>query len=282
MRYTLTTMPDSLVRFSTPYGELACREAFDGKAIAHLRTHSTYMESDLMLMRAFIRPEDEIADVGANIGAFVLPFSQFAKRVHAFEPIPETADHLASNLAANAIKNVTVHRVGLSNKEGKLYPHRAADAGSTSLTSNQEGEAVPVTTLDTLFHEGGLSFIKIDVEGMEAPVLEGAQKLIAASRPVIFFEIQKDNMNAFGASFFRFTKLLPDYAFFFNLHVPQDGTYKLGRLPWLGFLRFSSGTQNVLAVPKEKMKGFTYVSPLETSLTLVIRKIRNRLMPKHR
>lgn len=270
------------IPFKTPYGTLSCREEFDGKAIAHLRTHSTYMESDLALMRSFIRAEDEIADIGANIGAFVLPFSRFAKRVHAFEPVPETADQLELNLTQNGVSNVTVHRSGLSNEPGELYPDRATDAGSTSLTSEHIGEPVPVTTLDTLFPDGGLRFIKLDVEGMEAPVLEGGKHLIATSRPVIFFEIQKDNMRAFGGSFSQFTRLLPGYAFFFNLHVPQDGTYVLGRLPWLGFLRFSSGTQNVLAVSKDQLavRSFAYRSWPETVCVLFLRKMRNLLMPK--
>jgi FkbM family methyltransferase len=269
-----------MLTFTTPYGVLACRPDFDGKAIAHMKEHSAFMESDLALMRAFISPDDEIIDVGANIGGFTVPFSKYARKVHAFEPIPETADQLDYNLAQNGVTNVVVHRVGLSDTTGVLYPHRAPDAGSTSLGAkqvSQSDETVPVTTLDDCFGSTKISFMKIDVEGMEVSVLRGGKKFIAASRPVIFFEIQKGNMEAYGTSFAALARLFPRYAFYFNLRLPQDGTYRLGRLPWLGFLRFGSGTRNVLAVPKEYGRKFPHTGRIITFLTLVARKVAHRM-----
>lgn len=271
---------EEMVTFKTPYGTLSYRPDFDGKAIAHMQEYGVFMESDLALMRAFVSPEDEIIDVGANIGGFTVPFSKFARKVHAFEPIPETADQLDYNIAQNDVTNVVVHRFGLSDTPGVLYPHRTPDSGSTSLVDAQDDnskETVPVTTLDDCFGDTKISFMKIDVEGMEVRVLRGGTKLLAASRPVIFFEIQKGNMDAYGVSFATFAKLFPNYAFYFNLHLLQDGTYRLGRLPWLGFLRFGSGTRNVLAVPKEYEKKFLYAGRLVTVMTLVIRKFINVL-----
>lgn len=274
---THTQAQDGMITFTTPYGALTCRKGFDGKIIEHMKAHPAFMESDAALMHAFIAPDDEIIDVGANIGGFTIPFSRFARKVHAFEPIPETADHLDQNLVQNNITNVIVHRVGLSDVPGVLYPHRTADAGSTSLGETQENqsETVPVTTLDDCFGSTKISFMKIDVEGMEISVLRGGKKLIAASRPVIFFEIQKGNMDAYGTSFASLARLFPRYAFYFNLHLPQDGAFWLGRLPWLGFLRFGSGTRNVLAVPKEYGREFPHTGKITTFLMLVARKFTN-------
>lgn len=267
-----------MTTFTTPYGSFTCRPNFDGKAIAHMKGHRAFMESDLALMRIFIAPEDEIVDAGANIGGFTIPLSRSARKVHAFEPIPETAHHLEYNLAQNNIMNVVVHRVGLSDVPGVLYPHRASDAGSSSLGGAQENkneDAVPVTTLDDCFGSTKISFIKIDVEGMEEKVLRGGAKLIAASRPVIFFEINKETMGEHRVSFSTLSRLFPKYAFYYNLHVPQDGTYRLGRLPWLGFLWFGSGTRNVVAVPQEYVKKFSHVCRFTTLITLVMRKLMN-------
>lgn len=271
---------EKMLTFKTPYGVLSYRPDFDGKAIAHMKEHSVFMESDLALMRAFISPEDEILDVGANIGGFAVPFSKFARKVHAFEPIPETADQLEYNLAQNSATNVVVHRVGLSDTSGVLYPHRAHDAGSTSLGEAQgsgDTETVPVTTLDECFGDTKISFIKIDVEGMEVKALRGGTRLISASRPVVFFEIQKENMDSYDTSFADLARLFPRYEFYFNLHQQQDGMYRLGRLPWLGFLRFGSGTRNVLAVPKEYNREFPHVGMLTTVSTLVTRKLVNAI-----
>lgn len=269
-----------LVVFKTPYGVISCRPVLDGKAIQHFKTHTTYMESDLMLMASFIEPKDEIIDVGANLGAFSIPLSKFAQRVHAFEAIPETADHLEYNISQNSITNIVVHRSGLSDRGGVLYSHRVPDSGSTSLTDVQEysdapNVEIPVTTIDALYKGTRISFIKIDVEGMEEKVLRGAQEVISESQPVVFFEIQKGNMGAFGVSFNALARFFDGYRFYFNLHIPQDGTYILGRLPWLGLLKFSSGTQNVIAVPRNYSRPIVSKGIIETMSTLTIRKIRN-------
>lgn len=270
------------IDFKTAHGILTCRIGLDGKMIAHIQKQGAFMESDGALMSDFIEQGDEVVDIGANVGGFTVRFAKKAGTVHAFEPIPETADQLEQNLVQNNIVNVVVHRVGLSSEPGVLYSHRTPDSGSTSLTTNKDlsdapEEPVQVTTLDDVLGGHPIRFIKLDVEGMEVSVLKGARALIAQAQPVVFFEIQKDNMGAFGSTFSALAGFFSGYHFYFNLHTEQDGTYMLGRLPWLGFLRFASGTHNVLAVPVKYPRAFAYRNIVETVGILVARKIRNLL-----
>lgn len=252
--------------FTTPEGVISYREGIDHKAIAHMEAHGSFMPSDMAIMRLFIHPNDQVIDVGANAGAFTVPLSRVAGEVIAFEPIPETADLLDHNLKQNDIKNVKVFRIGLSDKACNMGAERNPDPGSTSLT---QGDEITVVTLNMI--SCNPSLIKIDVEGMEELVLRGAQDTLRWKRPVVFFEVQKGNMRRYGSTFKGLAGCFPRYRFLFNLRVEQDGKYLLGTLPYLGILRFASGTLNVLAVPREDV--VPALNPLSTLMHLLRRKL---------
>ncbi|MEI7720139.1 MAG: FkbM family methyltransferase [bacterium] len=265
----------NVVTFTTTYGSITTRRDRDAKIVAHLTQHPSFFESDFAVMRAFVTKDDEVFDIGANIGCVTLSLARYARRVHAFEPIPATADLLEYNIAQNHLSNVVVNRMGLSDSPGQLHACFSEDAGQISLETSGEGESVPVSTLDAYAASIRVGFIKLDVEGMEAQVLAGGQACITTSRPIIFFEAHTGNKQQ-HTSFKKFYQLLPAYSFFFNLYETQDGRYQLGKLPGLGILRFASGTLNVLAVPNEKIH-FSYVGTAQTLLFLSVRKIKNKL-----
>jgi FkbM family methyltransferase len=99
---------------------------------------------------------------------------------------------LCANMALNNITNVMAERCGLGNRSQTLhipvldYGSRH-NFGGMSLDLVEEGEAVPVRRLDS-YGLGRCSFIKIDVEGMERQVLEGASNTIHALRPMMYIE----------------------------------------------------------------------------------------------
>ena len=106
-------------------------------------------------MREAIRPGAVVADIGANIGYYTLLMSRAvgpAGRVYAAEPSPEIRARLEDSLARNAIANVTVIPFGISDRSERRSLRRLADV-------------IPPEDF------ARLSFIKIDVEGMEAPVM---------------------------------------------------------------------------------------------------------------
>jgi Methyltransferase FkbM domain len=67
---------------------------------------------------------------------------------------------------------------------------------------------VPVSTLDTLLGDQHVDFIKIDVEGAEFDVLEGARDVVAGSRPVILFEFGLAGADYFGVDAAKMYALL--------------------------------------------------------------------------
>ena len=149
--------------------------------------------------RRFIRPGDVVLDVGANLGLMSLRMAQGAGRggiVHAFEPNPRLVDFLRATLRANPGLAIRLHPVGLGRSNG-LLPFHVPDgnAGKGSLVLPQGGGrvlTVEVRRLSDYCREAGIDrvdFIKMDVEGVEADVLEGGAEVIGRNRPrAILFE----------------------------------------------------------------------------------------------
>jgi len=173
----------------------------------HIRRIARYQngEPEWYLLADLVDRSRAAADVGANVGDYSGRLAQLCPRVHAFEPVPWLADNLARKLP----RNVTVHRVALSDRAGEAelrIPYRG-DAQehmcATLEAGNRLGEAknVEVVTcevarLDDVLMEP-VGFIKIDVEGHELAVLRGATRVLREHRPTLVVEsVRKNNPSA--------------------------------------------------------------------------------------
>lgn len=158
---------------------------------------------------------DVVFDVGANRGYYTLLLARLVGRrgaVHAFEPVPPTAEALAADLRAQGIGNVVVNRCALGEAAGELPLYLPGeDSGQASLARHSAGSwataaavasyRVPVETLDGYARRRGLGrldFVKCDVEGGELPVLRGATETLGALAPLLYLEVCHDWTTAFG------------------------------------------------------------------------------------
>lgn len=158
----------------------------------------------------FLEKSEIIFDIGANIGqtAFNILQKQTKKGlkpiVYAFEPFPGTFEKFRVNLGLNPeINRIHALNLGLSNQKGVLHmANQGANSGAFRMTANtQNSISVPVTSLDEFVTEHQIpriDFIKIDVEGYELHVLEGAMKSIGKFKPILIFEYSVENMAAQG------------------------------------------------------------------------------------
>jgi FkbM family methyltransferase len=135
--------------------------------------------------RAFWYPKknDVVFDVGACFGSFALPAAAAGAEVWAFEPYPELWPLLQSNIDANPHLKSLIARVeyGLHKKQMTL----------TSDMWAKGAEKIEVRSLDEVFPEMGLThldWLKIDVEGHEAAVLEGGEETIRKYKPTLLIE----------------------------------------------------------------------------------------------
>lgn len=147
-------------------------------------------------------------DIGANIGCTALALSQIVGngRVAAFEPVPRTFAYLSKN--AEAVPNVAIHNFALGKEPGTLPMQGAEGDSSGAFIANQFhiGNAgyfqvdVPVRRLDDAFPSLGLDrvdFIKIDVEGFELDVFEGAAETLRRFKPRVVLEMNHFCLNMF-------------------------------------------------------------------------------------
>lgn len=147
-----------------------------------------------------------ILDVGANMGYITLLLARASPSgtVHAFEPHPRTAASLSANVDRNAVTNVRVHRLAVGSEDGTVSFTDHGVPASNRIGGGPGSLEVPATRLDRFAADNGIGtidFLKIDVEGAELDVLEGARALFErrAVRSGLI-EICPANLAAFGAS----------------------------------------------------------------------------------
>jgi FkbM family methyltransferase len=133
-----------------------------------------------------------VIDVGAFIGDHTVFYARHAPQVYAFEPNPLAFECLSRNL--EEFNNVRCFRVGLGAASGSAAIVENENAGMATLV---EGEGTPIIALDSL-NLSGVSFIKIDAEGWECDVLEGARETIARCRPVMLIEVNDSALRGQG------------------------------------------------------------------------------------
>lgn len=157
-------------------------------------------ESDVQEALSAHMPAGGVAvDAGANWGLHTLLLSRLAGpsgRVLAVEPFPPNVVHLSDHVAINRAANVTVVTAALADRPGSV-PYLPGENGSVGkLVFGGETPAgcipVPVRTLDEVAAAEGLSRLdvaKVDVEGAESRLLEGARAVMERFRPVLVVEL---------------------------------------------------------------------------------------------
>jgi FkbM family methyltransferase len=167
------------------------------------KEYGQFSQGELDLFIQFISAGAVVLDIGANIGAHTVPLAQLVGSggvVVAFEPQPVLHQILSANLVLNNIPNVLTYAMALGNCEGEcLIPvldySAPGNFGGIGMDMVEEGEAVPMGKLDD-FHLDRVDFIKLDVEGFESKVLEGAAETIARCRPIMYIENDRPESSA--------------------------------------------------------------------------------------
>jgi len=157
---------------------------------------ATWGEHELSVLPKFVPRGGTAIDVGANDGVFAFALSSLVDQVEAFEPNPDYALFARRMLRSRA----RVHEVALSNTTGRaefVVPVSEQGTvlhlgGSLRPTPGPTARAlrfdVAVRTLDSYAFEN-VRLVKIDVEGSEMDVLEGARQTIESCRPALIVEL---------------------------------------------------------------------------------------------
>lgn len=135
-------------------------------------------------------------DIGSNYGGYsYITLLNPNLKVQAFEPNPSVAANFSNIVSKNLIPNITVNSFGLSdsNRMCALHVVNPNNIGAASIKVNKDGECV-FKPLDSLNIQK-MDIVKIDVEGHELEVLEGAKETIKRCKP-IFIQIEINRADA--------------------------------------------------------------------------------------
>ncbi len=150
------------------------------------------IDPEMGLLKFIVNPRRISLDVGANLGLFTYFLARYSTHVYAFEPNPlpiRILRHVADD-------NVTVVEMALTDRTGEVElvvpkGRKGWSSNGARIARPHSGKSivlkVPCSRIDDLGHSD-IGFIKIDVEGHEKSVLEGARETLARDRPNLFVE----------------------------------------------------------------------------------------------
>lgn len=182
--------------------------------ISRLIDHSIYFyklnEPTWEILFNYIHHDSHVVDVGANIGFLSLRFAKIVKKgmVYSFEPDSENFKNLKNNVELNNFNNVKVFNKALGAKSETvlLYKIYTNNPGANRILFEKpelphKVERVEVGVFDDVADQQKISRVdvmKIDVEGFEIFVLQGALNIIAKCKPILFVELAEVNLRQHG------------------------------------------------------------------------------------
>ena len=177
----------------------------------YLREMGQEFEPDnVNLLARLCHNDSRVLDVGANIGMTALALSQICPRgqIAAIEPVPHTFQHLQRNVAEADLGNIKIFNFALGSREGlALMQGHPSNFACSFIADNYKipdsdhfSYEVTVKRLDETFCElslDRLDFMKVDVEGFELEVFEGAKETLSTYRPIVFLEMNHWCLNIY-------------------------------------------------------------------------------------
>jgi FkbM family methyltransferase len=190
-----------VVRVGGPLGGQSMRVNW---ALHKTYVFGTYEPGVVRGLEELVRPGWTAVDVGANIGYFTLLMANLVGpqgKVIAFEPLAENLRILKENIQLNGHANVVVENLALMSRTERIELRSATPGAITWVASVKidqnsavESQSVEAVTLDEYVQTKGIAkvdFLKIDVEGAEASVLEGATDVLHRDKPVLLIEMHE-------------------------------------------------------------------------------------------
>jgi len=171
-------------------------------------------QPDLLVVERLVDENSTFVDIGANIGLYTKYVSPLVKQVKSFEPVPFTFGMLSKNVTKFELENVALNQIAISSSDGEAvidipiqggarnYYRASLELGVSDKLSEMKIK-VPTKTIDSLFvtQIEEISFVKIDVEGHELSVLNGASSFLESAHCAWLIEVDgnpdEENSSAF-------------------------------------------------------------------------------------
>ncbi len=194
--------------------------------ISHVVDHFIYWgmtDTAYQSVQSELKNARTILDIGANIGYTSLYYASInpSAQIFSFEPHPDIFIRAQENIALNSFHNINLINLGLGEKKEvlKLYEVNEHNPGMNRIILEEKDIAfkkINVDTLDQFVIEKNithLDFIKIDVEGFEYAVINGGKETIQKHKPLLFIELDDNNLKENNSSALALISLLYDLGY---------------------------------------------------------------------
>ncbi|HPS52281.1 MAG TPA: FkbM family methyltransferase [Phycisphaerae bacterium] len=176
-----------------------------------------HYQSDETFFEMYLRPEDTVIDVGANVGLYTLLAASVVGpkgHVYSIEPHPTIFSYLTENIKLNHFTNIQPFNVAIGEKNGNTCFTDKKHDDINAVSDSETGIHVKLCTLDDIIQTGDtVNLLKIDVEGYEKFVLTGAPRILSQT-DCIFIESYESNFARFNCSTQEIIAILKQHNFF--------------------------------------------------------------------
>lgn len=183
---------------------------------------------EMLFLLHYLRKDEIFIDVGANIGSYsILASAEIGAISYSFEPLESTYNQLKENVNLNNISaKAIIYNLGLASKPGELFFSDELDSSMNHVQNSKsisvDSKRVEVSTLDLILGNLSASLLKIDVEGFEYEVLNGANEILGnKSLKAIIIELNGSSKN-YGYSDEEINATLLSYGFKSYTYNPFD------------------------------------------------------------
>lgn len=189
--------------FSTPFFGYVYKGNLNDHIDRQVFYFGAYEYEELSFFKKYIDKESIVLDIGANTGHHSLFFSRYGRQVYSFEPYDKMFHILENRIYDNNIQNIQTFNYGLgdSNQSLDFFAPEGKNKGIGSFVKSEVGKSIGKLEIkkgDDIVSDlnvSRVSFIKIDVEGMEISVLQGLLHTINTHKPVMFIEMSPESQH---------------------------------------------------------------------------------------
>jgi len=196
----------------------------EDRYIAPLLIMQAYERQQTQLLKGLLKPGMVVLDIGANIGYYALIMAHVvgpSGKIYAFEPEPRNYDLLVMNVSLNGYTNIITVQKAVSNRHGKakLFLDDRNLGGHSLSIGDESAESIEVetTTVDDFLREAmeerKIDIVRMDVEGAEGLVIEGASHALEDSHIKVILEFCPRQLRNLGTDPRQLLRDLRDLGF---------------------------------------------------------------------
>jgi FkbM family methyltransferase len=203
-----------------------------------------FEETETWFIKKFIKSSKIFFDIGANIGYYSFLAAKYmgpSSQVHSFEPNPRMFTELQYNITLNGLNNIFPNQLALADKTGTGHLSHYEKGKEVFCSLSQRVfpgvvatgfDEIKISTLDEYVYNNRvkqLDIMKIDVEGAELKVFQGAREVLKkAGALIIVFELTKVNVAGFGHSCEDVLSFLHDLNYITYMLIDKNKIIEIG------------------------------------------------------